>query len=496
VHVSRLPHRVFPAAIAALAAALAFPATGASVASHPLTTGLAPSAEVYAGDPGVVFDRMHAAGMSSIDVAVDWVSIAPAGEPASWRPADPSDPHYDWSSSDARVQAVARAGFQPVIVVATAPTWARMVPTFAKSAPQPEDFAAFMHAAAERYSGRRPGLPRVRYWRIWSEPNISVYFKPQFNQTTKKFVSPDIYRNMVNRSAAEIHAVNKDNVVIAGGTAPFRDIDPQVLALDKDWGPLKFMRRLLCVSDSGRPTCASRVSFDIWSTHPYTSGGPTHHAKLRYDVSLGDLPEMRATLAAAVKAGHVVSTQRVRFWVTEFGWDSNKPDPCAVPLTLLKRWVPEAMYRMWANGIEHVSWFRLMDDPLTVTIFQSGLFFNARTIDVAKPKPFIEGFRFPFVALRRGKLVYVWAHTPLGRPARVTVQQTFSGGWRTVKTLRTDRYGIAQASLHARASGQFRAVLAGGERSLPFSMRVPRDRFFNPFGRAVLTPTRPNSCTG
>jgi hypothetical protein len=370
VHVSRLPHRVFPAAIAALAAALAFPATGASVASHPLTTGLAPSAEVYSGDQDVVFDRMHAAGMSSIDVAVDWVSIAPADKPASWKPADPSDPHYDWSSSDARVQAIARAGFQPIIVVATAPTWARMVPTFPKSAPQPEDFAAFMHAAAERYSGRRPGFPRVRYWRIWSEPNISVYFKPQFNQTTKKFVSPDIYRNMVNRSAAEIHAVNKDNVVIAGGTAPFRDIDPQVLALDKDWGPLKFMRRLLCVSDSGRPTCASRVSFDIWSTHPYTSGGPTHHAELRYDVSLGDLPEMRATLAAAVKAGHVVSTERVRFWVTEFGWDSNKPDPCAVPLALLKRWVPEAVYRMWANGIEHVSWFRLMDDPLTVTIFQ------------------------------------------------------------------------------------------------------------------------------
>jgi hypothetical protein len=150
---------------------------------------------------------------------------------------------------------------------------------------------------------------------------------------------------------------------------------------------------------------------------------------------------------------------------------------------------------MWANGIEHVSWFRLMDDPLTVTIFQSGLFFSAATVGAAKPKPFLEGFRFPFVALRRGTLVYVWAHTPLGLPATVTVQQSFNGGWRAVKKLRTDRYGIAQASLQAQPVGQFRALLSSGERSLPFSMRVPPDRFFNPFGRSVLTPKHPNSCT-
>jgi hypothetical protein len=238
------------------------------------------------------------------------------------------------------------------------------------------------------------------------------------------------------------------------------------------------------------------VSFDIWSTHPYTSGGPTRHAELPYDVSIGDLPEMRSTLNAAIRAGHVVSTQRIRFWVTEFGWDSNKPDPCAAPTALLKRWVPEALYRIWTNGVEHVSWFRLMDDPLTVTIFQSGLYFTAATIARAKPKPYFEGFRFPFVALRRGAGVYAWARTPRGRAARVTIEQTFSGGWKVLKRLRTDRYGIVQTSLPVKPVGQFRAVLASGERSLAFSMRVPRDHFYNPFGRPVLTPKVPGSCTG
>jgi hypothetical protein len=492
---SRLSHRIVVSLVSALAAALAFAPVGSPIGSHPLTTGLAPSSEIYAADQGVVFDRMHGLGMSSIDVSVDWPSIAPAARPASWDPRDFRDSHYDWASTDARIRAVAEAGFQPIVVVAAAPVWARLVPQFPRSAPDAEDFAAFMRAAAERYSGSA-GAPRVRYWRIWSEPNISSYFRPQFDARTKKFVSPDLYRSMLNRSAAEIHTVHKDNVVIAGGTAPFRDIDPAVVALDKDWGPLKFMRRLLCVGNTGRPTCSSRASFDIWSTHPYTSGSPTHHAELPYDVSLGDLPQMRATLTAAVRSRHVVTSQRVRFWVTEFSWDSNKPDPCAAPLSLLKRWVPEALYRIWANGIEHVSWFRLMDDPLTVTIFQSGLYFNAPTVDVAKPKPFIEGFRFPFVALKRGSRVYVWAHTPRGVPAVVTVQQTFSGGWKVVKKLRTDRYGIAQATLQARPAGQFRAVLPGGERSLPFSMRVPRDHFYNPFGRPVLTPADPKSCSG
>jgi hypothetical protein len=127
----------------------------------------------------------------------------------------------------------------------------------------------------------------------------------------------------------------------------------------------------------------------------------------------------------------------------------------------------------------------LMDDPMTSTLFQSGLFFNAPTIGSAKPKPFVEAFRLPFVALRRGAGVYVWAHTPLGKPARVTIQQTFRGGWKKIAVLRTDRFGIVQSMLRAKPLGQFGAVLRSGEKSLPFSMRVPRDRFVNPPNEAM-----------
>jgi hypothetical protein len=421
---------------------------------------------------------------------INWPAIAPATEPHAWNPADPADPHYDWSVPDASLRAIEAAGLEPLAIVASAPTWARILPGFASSAPDAPDFAKFVQAAATRYDGRHPGLPRVKYWRIWNEPNISAYFRPQFDAATKRFTSPDIYRGLVNQAAAVIHAAAPGNRVIAGGLSPFSDPKPDVRAVDPEWGPLKFMRRLLCVDDDGNPTCSNRVSFDIWSTHPYTTGGPTHHATLPYDVSLGDLPKMRATLTSTVRAGHVASRDRVRFWVTEFAWDSNGPDICAVPLSLLERWVPEALYRMWAAGVEHVSWFKLIDQPVNISLYQSGLYFASPVAGAAAPKPFLEGLRFPFVALRHGSRVLLWARAPSGRSGRVTIQQTFKGGWTTIRTLRSDRFGIVHRVVVARPTGSFRAVSGRGERSLPFSMRVPPDQFFRPFGATVLSPKR------
>ena len=463
--------------------------------SHPLTMGVIGAGEIYGPNASLAFARLRGAGMTTVVMFVSWSATSPPREPDSWNPADPGDPHYNWSRSDAQIKAIVDAGFQPIVTVFDAPVWARLLPAARFSAPKPEKFGQFMGAAAARYSGTHRGLPRVRYWQIWNEPNISLYFLPQYDSAKRRFVSPDIYRDMVNAAAQSIHTVNASNLVVAGSTAPFRDVTPDVKAVDSDWGPLKFMRRLLCMDDAGRPTCANTASFDVWATHPYTSGGPTHHAALPYDVSLADLPKMSATLRAAVRAGHIKSAAPVRFWVNEFSWDSSPPDKCSPPMSLLRRWIPEAFYRMWASGVDLIAWFLLTDQPQTTSFYQSGLYFYAPRLASAKPKPFLEAFRFPFVALLRGSGVYVWAHTPLGKPGVITVQQTFKGGWKNVKRLRVDRYGIAQAVLRMRPVGQFRAVL-GGERSLPFSMRVPPDRFFNPFGQATLLEPNGQPCSG
>jgi hypothetical protein len=476
-------------AASTLAAQTATSSSRAQLPSHPLTMGIIGATEAGGPEAQTALSRIRRAGMSMVVTPISWPSVAPRTEPAAWNSANPGDAHYSWSNVDRQVKAVVKSGLQPILVVADAPVWARLVKGSPVSAPEPAKLRQFLRAAAQRYSGRFRGLPRVRYWQIWNEPNISLYFIPQVSGG--KLVSPDLYRNMVNAAAEAIHGVARSNVVIAGSTAPFRDITPNVQKLDKDWGPLKFMRRLLCVDDAGKPTCTDTVSFDAWATHPYTSGGATHHAVLPYDVSLGDLPEMAATLRAGVRSGHIKSPGRVRFWVNEFSWDSKPPDKCSPPMSLLKRWIPEAFYRMWANGVDMIAWFLLMDQPRP-SPYQSGLYFHASRVASAKPKPFFQGFRFPFVALRRGNGVYVWTHTPFGKRAAIVIQQSANGRWRQVAKLRTDRHGIAQAVLRVKPTGEFRALL-GPEKSLPFSMRVPPDRFFNPFGQTA--PLEPNGKT-
>jgi hypothetical protein len=300
---------------------------------------------------------------------------------------------------------------------------------------------------------------------------------------------------MLNAFAAAIHAVHSDNLVVSAGLAPFRDNSTPVLQQSKDWGPLSFMRSLLCISKTLKPTCNEKTSFDVWATHPYTSGNPLHHAVLPNDVSLGDLPKMRRVLNAAITAHHISSRHAVQFWVTEFSWDSSPPDPCSPPLSLLSRWIPEALYRMWANGVSLVVWFQLED---LLGLYQGGFYFYDKDFAKAKAKPTLEGFRFPFVALRRGKGVYMWARTPTSRPARVSIEQQLRAGgpWRRVGAVSAGRYGIAERVLGTSPVGRYRARFSRRETSLPFSIKAPPDHFYNPFGSPQpLKPGRHPKCT-
>jgi hypothetical protein len=147
--------------------------------------------------------------------------------------------------------------------------------------------------------------------------------------------------------------------------------------------------------------------------------------------------------------------------------------------------VPEALYRMWANGVSLVTWFTLRDQPLATSFYQSGLYYRGATLAADRAKPFLEGFRFPFVAFRQGRRVTVWARTPDGRAGRVRIEQRVGNVWRTLATVSANRDGIVTSSVVPKGSGVLRAQL-NGESSLPFSLRAIPDRFYNPFGQTSL----------
>jgi hypothetical protein len=414
--------------------------------------------------------------------------VAPAGatRPAGFDPTNPADPAYDWFAIDQLVRLATAKGLEPFMTIKDAPDWAERGTggRAGTNNPDPAELAQFAQAAARRFSGTFAGLPRVHAWEVWNEVNGNFLFFPQ--KEGGRATSPDRYRRMVNEFAAAVHGVHADNLVIAGALFPFTVDRPGLTAI----GPLPFMRDLLCLTRKLKPRhgCPEPVQFDVWSHHPYTSGGPSHKVSNPSSVSIAQLPRMRRLLRAAVRYKRIVHSGPVRFWATEFSWDSDPPDPGGVPSRLHGRWTAEALYRMWRAGVSQVTWFQLRDevDPNRPhsQVFESGLYFRcAGGMGCDTAKPALSAFRVPFVAFRsrRGR-ASTWGRTPGGVRAQVTIEQATRHGWRRLARVRANGHGIFRHSVRLRGSRPLRARLPDGTTALPFSLHRPRDRTVNPFG--------------
>jgi hypothetical protein len=475
------------ALLAATAAALAGPGSRPA-AARPLATGITDPLATYEAQP-LAFQRMRAAGARFVRLTIGWTEVAPRTKPGQWNPEDPNDPHYWWPSADREVTGAVAAGLTPVIAVTDAPSWAQSCNS---SQGYPGSvcgldvaaYAEFAKAIARHYSGSTPGLPEVRYWQPQNEPNLPLFFNPQFAADGRP-TSPEEYRAVLSAFSAAVKAVNRSSLVVSAGLAP--------LERPGGLGPLDFARRLLCMRGRRHPRpapvgCAGGVPLDIFAINPYTTGGPTHRAQGADDVSLGDLPKLTRLLRAADRAHHIRGAFRnTPLWITEFSWDSRPPDPGGLRQRLLARWISEALYRAWRAGVKAFFWFGLRDEardgrPPNQTA-ESGLYTRGATLEADQPKPSLEAFRFPFVALSRRHGFFVWGRTPNSEPGWVSVQVHGHGRWRTIARLRAAGGGIFESTLHRRYSrhGSVRAVY-GEERSLAFSLRYVEDFYQPPFG--------------
>ena len=471
----------------ALAVVFSASASTAGAQSHPIQTAIQ--------EGGAIFDRpttplamahIRAAGASWVRLDVEWRDVAPQGtsKPAGFDASNPGDPNYAWSGLDHAVRQAVASGLTPFIDISEAPSWAERGGGGRSGVqnPDPGELAAFARAAALRYSGRYAGLPRVGAWEVWNEVNASFFFQPQWKGTPGgEALSPVLYRKMVNDFAVAVHGVDATNLVVAGSLYPF--------ALDRPTGqaipPLEFLRDFFCLTKKLRviPGCGEPVHLDVLSHHPYTSGEPLHEVLAPDSVSIGQLPRMARLLRAAVRQGRVISRGPVGFWVTEFGWDTNPPDPQGVPVALHARWISEGLYRMWKAGVSVASYFK-MRDGFGSSRFRDGLFYvcpqDPENLACDRPKPSFDSFRFPFVAFRRKhRRIYFWGRVPGSVRGTVVVEQRRRGRYRRVAKLGTDRWGIFQTTLSRRKSsrgGKLRARLADGSvHSLPFSLKRPAD---------------------
>jgi hypothetical protein len=405
------------------------------------------------GDPAARahwFDRARDSGSRGVRLIVPWAVVAPGSPPSDFDPADPAHPAYNWAWVDAAVRDARARGLEVLVNIGQAPRWAEgpdrpdgVAPGAWR--PDPGQFGAFMHAAARRYSGAFPdpqlpgqALPRVRYWQIWNEPNLSLYVAPQWSREggVLRAESPSRYRALLDAAYRALKGVNSSNVVVTAGTAPYGDLAPGGGRIP----PARFVRELLCFRDRRlrRAACPSPATFDVLAHHPYSIGGPRRAARNRDDVALVDLGKLLRPLRAARRHGSARPRGRARLWITEVSWDSRPPDPAGVPASRHARWLSQAMDVLWSNGAESVFWFRVRDQdpvPSYPTTTQSGLF-----LADGRPKLAARAFRFPFTAEIKGRRVRVWGRAPAR--GRVLVQRRRGRGWATVARARARRDGV------------------------------------------------------
>jgi hypothetical protein len=477
-----------PVALAAACAVLGAVAAPAGAALPPLQTGV--SYVLPSEEPVVALEHVKQAGAQLAQAPVRWSEVAPKDSPAAWQPDNPADPNYDWDRTDRWVQAAVAAGLIPVLQIRSAPTWVQrcapaQIDTGAPCNPDPAALAAFATAAARRYSGQFGGLPRVKYWQGLNEPNLSLFFTPQYEGA--KPASPILYRALINAFYAAIKGVDQSNLVIAAGLGP-------IAVPGLTIGPLRFTRLLLCMTAGKHPRatkgdCEGGAHFDIFDMHPFTTGGPFHEGGPN-EVELGDLPELTRLLAAADRAGRIHGAfPETPLWITEFSWDSNPPDPGGLPMKTLDRWAAEAMHNAWIAGVHTFFWFSLRDSPVGSAPYgqtlQSGLYFRGPTVAQDKPKGVLDVFRFPFVAYPGAKGLSFWGRTSSSGPGKVVIQALRHGRWRSVFATRANKAGIfrgrAPTSYGRNKQGKIRAHYSR-QNSVPFAMRGIPDFPQPPFG--------------
>jgi hypothetical protein len=428
-----------------------------------------------ANDPASQFayNALRAIHGSTIRLNVNWRGVAPAGTtpPIGFHPANPADPHYDWTVTDAAIRQAQAAHDRVIVDLVGAPDWAqasnrpRSLRIFGGYwNPSARDFGFFASATARRYSGhfvpagQTSPLPRVSAWEIWNEENLPEWL-------TASHLIPE-YRSLLGAGYRAVKAVNKTNLVVLGGLAPVSFVNGISVS------PLTFAAEVLCLRRTGThfvraPRCSARPRFDVLAIHPYSlDATPTKHAYKYDDILVGDLGKVDTLLNAARRLNHL----KARLWADEWSWFTNPPDKEVgdAPLTAA-RYTAYSMYEMWKAGVSLVVWFRAMDPETAPANSPSFINGGGLYTSSGKPKPMMRAFSFPVVAGVSGGRGFAWGRAPVSRPTKVTVEQRTRGVWRQLLSTRTRADGVFAVQLPEPTVATYRARLAGGLVSLSYS---------------------------
>jgi hypothetical protein len=467
-------------------------------------------------------DTLQLLGVDRIRVSVFWQVVAPDKDSATKPNFDAADPAAYPAGSWDRYDQIVRLARERNIAVnfnvtAPAPNWATgtapradIDKTFDPSA---KEFGLFVQALGKRYSGAYMAggalIPRVRYWSIWNEPNQPGWLTPQWAQdprSSKAMVeaSPVIYRSLVDAAWTALNATEhgKDTILI-GETAPKGQKEAK--GTTRAIPALRFIRQLYCLDDNlqlykgtsaelrGCPVGAKALQ-DFPAQHPalFQATGYAHHPyELIFNphtrpefkdyatiANLNDLSKLLRRIYQRYRQLIPDGQKDVPLYLTEFGYQTNPPDPLAVTPARQAAWNNEAEYRAYADkNVRTLNQFLLVDDnpvpgidtksPSAWATFQTGLVI----LDGSK-KPSYDAYALAIYLPNRqvgaSRRLKIWG-TPRVAPDNtvqtVTVQAREKQGtpYKTIGSLKTDgRRGYVNGSVKVRRSGAVRLMWTDG----------------------------------
>ena len=157
----------------------------------------------------------HREGASVVRAIVDWARIAPR---RPRHPTDPFAPAYRLDDVDELVRNAHAYGLDVLLTIWGTPGWANGDAPENVAPHDARDLRDFASALAARYSGRYPGLPFVRFYSAWNEPNSAVFLSPQFDATGRP-VAPRVYAALAAAVYAGVKRASPAALVAAGETA-------------------------------------------------------------------------------------------------------------------------------------------------------------------------------------------------------------------------------------------------------------------------------------